>query len=217
MISFTNLVPEELAELRDSLTSPGEIVPFVESVKSFLQCTPIDGGADSDLIYLTGKRLARQGIWDLVPESVLASALVTIPQESVRLFLESASPDFRARVLEGSKRVKGLRQGRQRIKVRVKSYMQKRKVHAGKRGQIAAFAENLDPAHQNIVSASESSLRNSGAVLLVDKNGRVLGLANKPKPKGTLAKRVEKAKGQLPIVTPDDPRARKDDGSYRSK
>ncbi|MDX0139339.1 hypothetical protein CN128_24575 [Sinorhizobium meliloti] len=215
MISFTNLVPEELAELRDSLTNPGEIVPFVESVKSFLQCTPIDGGADSDLIYLTGKRLARQGIWDLVPESVLASALVTIPQESVKLFLESASPDFRARVLEGSKRVRGVRQGRH--KARVKSYTQKRKVHAGKRGQIAAFAANLDPEHQNIVSASESSLRNSGAVLIVDKNGRVLGLANKPKPKGTLAKSVEKAKGQLPIVTPDDPRARKDDGSYRSK
>jgi len=97
---FEYLMPEDLEELRSSLERKEGLKDFLGSVRGLLTSTPVDQGAFSDTIYLAGKRLSQWGFWDVVPDRVLASALVGMPGPAAALFLEAAPEGYRARVVE---------------------------------------------------------------------------------------------------------------------
>lgn len=151
MITFESLMPEELDELRAGVADQDGMLAFLDSVTSFLKATPVDGGADSDLIFLAGKRLARHGVWDVVPASAVATTLATVPRQSVELFLEAAPASYRNQVLEAPKPQKAVRHGRLRSKLKVKG------AHAF--GQRKALREAVRVAVKDAAAHNQANLR----------------------------------------------------------
>lgn len=164
MIAFEHLEPEDLAEIKGSLAAPEGVKTFLKSVKSFLRKTPVDGGADSDLIYLVGKRLARYGIWDEVPQRLVAATLQDVPKAAVDLLLESAHPAFRQNVQPAEHAPKRHRHGR--VFAQSERPIRRKMVAQGKLNE--SFVVGYDPKDPGVIKVVGSKLRGGMVVGAID-------------------------------------------------
>lgn len=87
----------ELEALKPSLGDANGKQRVALAIEQFLRSHRMDGGADEDLIFLTGRALTKAGIWELLPPKFLAARVRGIDPEMLRHFL-SLSPDYLARV-----------------------------------------------------------------------------------------------------------------------
>lgn len=99
MISLGNLRTSQIESMAVRLSQGVDVEEFLLAAKRFLSTLPLDGGADDDLIFMTGKRLTSHGIWNYVPALSLRDALQGAFPEAVNLFLEKAPLDYRQNVL----------------------------------------------------------------------------------------------------------------------
>lgn len=99
MISLSNMRTSQIEELATRLSKGEGREEFLLAVSRFLTALTPDGGADEDLIFVTGKRLSSHHIWDYVPATKLGMALRGVPDKAAALFLERAQDNYRRDVL----------------------------------------------------------------------------------------------------------------------
>lgn len=99
MISISTLRTSQLEALSSSLANGERVSEFTEATARFLANTPVDGGADSDLIATIGYRIANADIWSHIKPETLASAWKSAPVSAVRLFLGDAPQEYLKQVL----------------------------------------------------------------------------------------------------------------------
>lgn len=90
MFSLSAMSSTELSSLKDNLKTERAKIEFLEAVDRFLKAHPLDGGADSDSVYVVGRLLSREKVWDEIPAHLFISHLPDIPIRSLNVFLRSA-------------------------------------------------------------------------------------------------------------------------------
>ncbi|NKM55865.1 hypothetical protein GFL21_15240 [Rhizobium anhuiense] len=100
MISISTLRASRIQALRYALAAGEQLDEFAAATASFLKNTPVDGGADSDLIATIGHRLSLAEVWMVAPIDKLVAAWKEVPLPAVRLFLEDAPNAFAEQIVE---------------------------------------------------------------------------------------------------------------------
>jgi hypothetical protein len=95
MLSLSNIRTSQIETLKDQLTAGDGVKEFVDACYRFLNGVTDDQGADSDLVYMTGKRLSSHDVWSKVPAPALGMALRGIPRATIDVFLEHALEGYR--------------------------------------------------------------------------------------------------------------------------
>ncbi|KQS95369.1 hypothetical protein [Rhizobium sp. Leaf386] len=100
MLSISNLRTSQLEDLAERIPKGECVDELVDATRRFLSNISLDGGADSDLVFMSGKRLAAVGVWNSIAPPKLAKALKGVPRETVELFLERAAAGYKYAVLD---------------------------------------------------------------------------------------------------------------------
>ncbi len=93
MFSLSAMSSTELRTLKDKLHTDEQKLEFLKAVDRFLKAHPLDGGADSDTVYVVGRLLTSEGIWDVIPADMFRWHLHDIDPASLSVFLETA-PEY---------------------------------------------------------------------------------------------------------------------------
>lgn len=100
MISISTLRASRIQALRSALAAGEQLDEFAAATASFLKNTPVDGGADSDLIATIGHRLSLAEVWVVAPIDTLVAAWKEVPLPAVSLFLEDAPKAFAEQIVD---------------------------------------------------------------------------------------------------------------------
>lgn len=99
MSNLADLEVEDIQEIVHGTSHRDAAVRFALAIREFLAVTKNDGGAESDLIFMTGARIARSGVWAIVAPKILAANLRQTPADRVELMLEAADAAYKMKVL----------------------------------------------------------------------------------------------------------------------
>lgn len=108
MLSLSALSSTELSGLKETLKTDHAKFEFLEAVDRFLKAHPLDGGAETDTVYVVGRLLTSEDIWAEIPAVVFSVKLSHVDVASLNVFLRSA-PDY---LLEVKKFITQLRDER---------------------------------------------------------------------------------------------------------
>lgn len=97
MLSLSAMSSTELRTLKDKLHTDVEKLEFLKAVERFLKTHPLDGGADSDTVYVVGRLLTLEGIWEIIPADMFRWHLQDTDPASLSVFLETA-PEYLAQL-----------------------------------------------------------------------------------------------------------------------
>ena len=87
MKSLSAMSSTEFNKLREKLGDEAQIKDFVNAVAQLIDSHPHDGGADSDHVYMIGRRLQALHVFDIVPAKLLAAGLIHSDVEQIKNFL----------------------------------------------------------------------------------------------------------------------------------
>jgi len=87
MKSLSAMSSTEFNKLIEKLGDEAQIKNFVNAVARLIDSHPHDGGADSDHVYMIGRRLHALHVFDIVPAKILAAGLIHSDVEQVKNFL----------------------------------------------------------------------------------------------------------------------------------
>ncbi|MBB2709631.1 hypothetical protein N2597_08210 [Rhizobium sophoriradicis] len=99
MLSLASLRPSQFKALEIELGNKLPLEEFVDAVCRFLATIPADGGADSDFIFMTARKLTSAQVWKKVPAASLGAALRSVPTEALKVFAEGLPPNYAEKVL----------------------------------------------------------------------------------------------------------------------
>ncbi len=98
--SLGSLESAEIQGLRDSLSTKDGQKEFANCAQRFLKSHPLDGGAEDDFVYVTGARLAKEGVWQAVNPITFARAIPAELISGVRVLLEAGPEGLGDKVAE---------------------------------------------------------------------------------------------------------------------
>lgn len=147
MLSLSVMNATELEALKPSLGDANGKQRVAVAIEQFLRSHRMDGGADEDLIFLTGRALTKAGIWELLPPKFLAARVKGVDPEMLRHFL-SLAPDYLSRVSQL------LEAGNRELKKQQLRY--KKRVHHGLLPLFAPGALSVTAAANGEVNAGRS-------------------------------------------------------------
>jgi hypothetical protein len=93
MLSLSALSSTELSGLKETLKTDHAKLEFLEAVDRFLKTHPLDGGAETDTVYVVGRLLTSEDIWAEIPAVLFSAKLSHVDVASLNVFLRSA-PDY---------------------------------------------------------------------------------------------------------------------------
>ncbi|MGV1990049.1 hypothetical protein ACQZ5N_25860 [Agrobacterium sp. 22-221-1] len=99
MISLSAMSSSEFSRLKDDLKRGAVRLQFLKAVNRFLKAHPMDGGADSDLVYMVGESLASVNVWERISPKMIAEYVSYDNSASLEVLLETV-PDYLEVVLK---------------------------------------------------------------------------------------------------------------------
>lgn len=99
MISLSAMNSSEFSRLKDDLKRGAIRLQFLKALNRFLKAHPLDGGADSDFVYMVGESLASVNVWERITPKMVAEYVSYDNRASIEVLLEHV-PDYLEIVLK---------------------------------------------------------------------------------------------------------------------
>jgi hypothetical protein len=142
MINVAALRPSEFLKLDEKLSHPGYAAEFGEGLVEYLNEVTVDGGADSDRVYVMARQLTDAKVWNHIDVNALAELLMRAPAEAVAVFMQALPANLTSAIgfrLTLDKEVRALAAKAQeeakvvvnQTVIPVKGHWAKRTLHAG--------------------------------------------------------------------------------------
>lgn len=140
MINVAALRPSEFLKLDEKLSHPGYAAEFGEGLVEYLNEVTVDGGADSDKVYVMARQLTDAKVWNHIDVNALAELLMRAPEEAVAVFMQALPANLTSAIgFRLTKEVRALAATTQeeaklvvnQAVVRVKGHWAKRTLHGG--------------------------------------------------------------------------------------